>query len=68
MSGSVILGSCGETSEVAAARGHGIVALLYVLASVFLSAAVAGEIIMSLWHVSSRSVHLQRARERGEIQ
>ena len=61
------LGSCGETSEVAASRAHGIIALFYALASVFLSAAVAGEVIMGIWHWSSRGVHLGRAREKGEI-
>jgi hypothetical protein len=63
----MILGSCGETRETTAARTHGIVALLYAVASVFLAAAVVGEVIMSIWHVSSRGVHLQRAREKGEI-
>jgi hypothetical protein len=58
--------SCGETSELTAARAHAVVALL-MLATVVaevLSAVLHG--VMCVWHGRSVFTHLERAKENGE--
>ena len=57
------LGSCGETDEMAAARGHMIVAVLSTVACAAALGTALVEAVMAVWHWRSVGVHRRRARD-----
>ena len=61
------LGSCGETSERMAARAHTIIAAFSTLAAIIGAMLAIAEAVITIWHFTSRDVHVRRAREKGEI-
>ena len=58
---------CGETSEATAARAHGIVALISALTIPLLAATLVTEVVIFVWHLKSRDLHLVRGRAKGEL-
>jgi hypothetical protein len=60
------VGSCGETTERAAARAHKAITFFYTLAVVGEVGVVVIKVLMILWHRNSDETHRLRAIARGE--
>ena len=60
------LGSCGETTERAAARAHLLISVLYGVAALALTGALAVDWALFAWHRASVRTHLRRALGAGE--